>query len=170
VSPAIVTVTPQKRKTEHEPYLRARSKWDAYYTIQTHARTGRLTASYFFAGPGSDPVNTIGSTVTVQESDADAVVLNPRPELGLAEDPLTLIDDATLRSRLLDAAAEQLADRLSDAALERRVAAVEARADETTDAEAARQLRLAGALLLRSSDPYQADRRLDRLAAEYHGR
>ena len=146
----------------YQPLYVTRTRTESFpYAIQTHTRTGELSAS-FQLGDQDGPARR---SVNVQRTDSDDVVLEPRPELGLAEDPLTLVDDETLRQQLLDAAARKISTGLAESVVQDKVAQLEARADQATNPDEALQLRVAAALLLKPVSPIEADQKLNRLTA-----
>ena len=119
------------------------------YTVESFAKTGRLTASLSVAPAGGQP----GQPVMVRDSQRhdDSTVRNANPDIGLAADPLSLPTDWDVRADLIANVASQAAQRTIATVLKARrgklLAGVKSLADRG-DAAAARETAVEAALVV----------------------
>lgn len=150
-----------QRRVSHrllaEPFFITKTRVEHWpYTRSTHERTARLAVTFTLPqGPAQ--------TLTPRVTDADSTIFPARPDLGLPEDPLHLKTDAELQDELLDRAANRLAHELGRVLVQQRVDALAAEADrwQKTDPVAAREARVASALLLSAIDARTSERQLN---------
>lgn len=126
------------------------------FTESTHERTATLVVSYAAA-------SLAPQTLTTRVTDTDTTIAAARPDLGLHEDRLDLQTDAALQDQLLTRTANRLAHELGDALIQQRVGSLiaEANQSQSTDPVAARESRIAAAVLLRAIDTKASEQQLD---------
>ncbi|MEM9419299.1 MAG: hypothetical protein AAGA25_09660 [Planctomycetota bacterium] len=140
-TPLFVTRT----RVEHWPYSQS-----------THERTAGMTVMLTGA---KGPQITFSPRVT----DSDTTITPANPEIGLPADPLSLLNDAELHGALVEVAAQELADHLSEALVYQRVDELMARSRDlqTTDPIAARESNVAAAVLVAAIDRSRSEKLLD---------
>ncbi|MEO0514936.1 MAG: tetratricopeptide repeat protein [Planctomycetota bacterium] len=126
------------------------------YTVSSHERTVTLVAT--FAAATHDP-----QTITTHLTDTDTTLSAARPDLGLPEDLLDLQTDAALQDELLTRTANRLAHELGNALIEKRIdqLTAEANQQQNSDPIAARESRVAAAVLLSAIDAKASEQQLD---------
>lgn len=124
------------------------------YTLYRHTRRASLTTT--FAVDGRD-TRQIEATF----SETDTTLDNARPDLGLRADPLVMKDDAAVEKDLVTQASKRLASTIHKTLLSQTVQQLQARAKAMpTGDPAARELRVAAAVLLEAIDTSAADQLL----------
>lgn len=128
------------------------------YTVEHYARTSNLSVSFTLA-------DLTHESFTAQASDHDDLTLNARPDLDLPEDPLDLAGLGDIENQLIDDVSSQLAEHLVRLLTKRRVNALDEQAHRLANQDpiAAREARVAAALLVRAVSAKLSDQRLREL-------
>ncbi len=134
------------------------------YTVEHHERTGRLDASAELVDLATGARQPAGGA-SPRAREADTTVLGANPGVGLAADPLELPPAAEIERRLVDEAADALADRVlaaalgaRRAALEREAAALRQKGNVVEAVERQAEAALIATVLEPERDPFEAVR------------
>jgi len=133
------------------------------YTVATYEKVGRLEVDVSVRG-GSRTVKRFSAVGTFHQ--ADEVVENANPHIGLFADGLNLPDDEYIRRRLSSGAGAKAGEAILQIVLADRIAAVRAEAarlERAGKADEAVEAEVDLAVLLEVSDPTESQRHLARL-------
>jgi tetratricopeptide (TPR) repeat protein len=112
---AVLARTPAKRVKQVE------AQWP--YTIEHHDKTGTVEAGLRVTGPGVQPA---ADAVRKTKRFEDTAIPNPKPEIGLRADLLTLPADEDVRRAAIDEAAVEAAGKILAVVLGARAAELQA--------------------------------------------
>jgi tetratricopeptide (TPR) repeat protein len=131
------------------------------YTVTTWRKIASVSGDLKLSSPAGEAV--VNRAIDTTAHADDTTIENPRPDIGLRPDPLTLPEDAVLRARAVDRLARQAAKGAMEAIAEsiaRAIAEEMAKARQTDSAEDLLETRVAAALLESTTNPARGEQML----------